>query len=288
MITLTDPELGSLELRSDPFVVASFEISSPAPRVVSRNRALMNGTKDDSQFSGARAVTLTIVLNDSVCDDVSMQSLLDQLIPYTVIRRRPIMRWSLPGSGGVEREIMLRGDSAPIVVDGPKHRAIVCQFVAPEGEITTAGPMICQTIAPAEDVELGRTYDLTFDRDYPVSSAIGDRLVTVDGNERAHWHAAIFGIVTNPYLLINGVRVEWSNNGGLDLTAGNSLVVDTREKTMYFNEDPASPRFDRVNFTDWQWPDILLRPGVNTIRFGGAALGAGASMNFCYKPTWAG
>lgn len=290
MITLTEPQLGTIELGADPFVVSSFQIGSPAVRAVARNRALANGTRDDTKFTGGRAATIAITLNDKYCgdDQVTMQELFDRLLPFTVARRRPVLSWSLPGSAGRERQMIVRGDSAPMVIEGPKHPVLAVGFVAPEGEINSAGDPICQRIDPASDVELGRTYDLTFNREYPSSAAIGDRLVTAEGNEQAHWVATIFGDNTNPYVLINGVRVEFANNGGLVLPAGTHLVIDTREKTMYLNGDPLSPRFDRANFTEWTWPDILLHPGVNTVRFGAAMLGVGAAMNFCYQPTWAG
>lgn len=289
MITLIDPDLGSLELGADPFVVQSFQISSPAVRPVIHNRALANGTRDDTKYTGARAATIAIMLNDKYCGTkVTMQSLFDRLLPYTVTRRRPVLRWSLPGSPGQERQMIVYGDSAPMMIGGPKHPVIGVSFIAPEGEINSAGDPICTVITPAADVELGRAYDRAYDRAYPSSSSIGDRLVLVDGNEQAHWIATMFGDCTNPYILVNGVRVEWISNGGLVLPAGSSLVVNTREKTMYLNGDPLSPRFNRANFTEWTWPDILLRPGTNTIRFGAGVLGAGASMNFCYQPTWAG
>lgn len=290
MITLVNDELGEITLRSDPYVVTDFQISSPAVRAVTRNRALMNGTRDDTAFTGARAVTVGITLNDKYCGDdaVAMQDLFDALLPFTVVRRRSVIRWSLPGSGGRERQMIVRGDSAPMVIAGPKHPVLSLSFVAPEGEINSAGAPICQLIEPAVDTELGRAYDLTSNRAYPTSSAVGDRLIDVDGNEQAHWTATIFGDVTNPYILINGVRVEFSRGGGLVLPAGNHLQVDTREKIVRLNSDPLSPRFDRANFTEWTWPDILLRPRNNTIRFGGAILGVGAAMNFCYQPTWAG
>lgn len=289
MITLINDELGAITLRSDPFVVVDFQISSPEVRANVRNRALMNGTRDDTRYTGARAVTVGVTLNDKYCGDdaVAMQDLFDQVMPFTVARRRSIMRWSLPGSGGRERQMIVRGDSAPMVIAGPKHPVLALAFVAPEGEINSAGPPICQKIEPAVDTELGRTYDLTFNRGYPTSSAVGDRLVVVEGNEQAHWTATIFGDVDNPYILINGVRMEF-NRGGLFLPPGNHLQIDTREKIVRLNSDPLSPRFDRANFTEWTWTDLLLRPRNNTIRFGGARLGVGAAMNFCYQPTWAG
>lgn len=290
MIFLDDPELGTVELHGDPYTVTSFQIGSPAVRAAARNRALANGTRDTTRYTGARAATVSVTLNDQFCGNgaVAMQTLFDRLMPYTVPRRRPTMRWSLPGDDTKQRQMVVRGDTAPIVIQSRRHPVLAIGFVAPEGEITSAGDPVCTLVDPALDVELGRAYDLLFNRTYPASSAIGDRLLVVDGNEQAHWTATMFGDLQNPFVLINGVRIDWASNGGLAIGPGQSLQVDTRDKTMYVNGDPLSPRFDRANFTEWNWSDILLRPGRNTIRFGAGVLGTGATMQFCYRPTWAG
>lgn len=288
MIQLIDPILGTLELRADPFVVVSLQIGPRAARVNARTRALADGTVDDTKYVGGRAATLTLRLNDRAgcADPVSMQALYDLLLPFTVPRRRPIMRWSLPGSPGVERQMTVRGDpGAAVVVAQAKHPAVVCSFVS-DGEITSP-EQECVLIDPALDVEAGRPYDLTFPRDYPASVAVGDRVVAQNGNERAHWFGTIYGPVTNPYVTVNGVQVRWDQNTGVTLIAGEYLTIDTRERTVYLNGDPAFPRYDRTNFTEWTWDDLMLEPGDNSVRFGDTAL-AGGQLQLCWSATWAG
>lgn len=285
MIVLDDDDLGELELECDPFVVASFQIGSAAVRPVMRNRALANGTFDDTRFSGSRAVTVALRLNDSRCKGQPMQDLFDRVLPYMKARRRPRMRWTLPGSTS-ERELVVRGDNAPVVIAGPKYPVLSLSFVG-ANEIMSPGEF-CQLLDPGADVELGRTYDLAFDRSYPASAVIGDRLINHAGNDDAHWVASIFGIVTNPTLKVNGITINFNVNGGLDLIAGTSVVIDTRARTIFLNGDPASPRYDKTNFTAWSWEDLLLKPGDNTVRFGGSVLGAGGSANLCWRSTWAG
>lgn len=289
MIVLDDDELGALELLDDPFTVQSFQIGSRAVRGVVRNRALANGTRDDTRFSGARAVTVGLTLNEKPCanPDVTIQDLFDRVMPYMEPWRRMRLRWTLPG-GGAERELLVRGNDAPMVIRGPKHPVLTLGFVAPEGEITTAGDPTCVLINPAGDVELGRTYNRVFNQVYPASAAIGYRNVFQAGNSRAHWTAAIYGAVTNPYLTINGVQMNFNVSGGLDLLAGNSVVIDTRERTIFLNNDPLFSRYDKTNFSAWAWDDLMLKPGDNLVRFGGSVLGVGAAVNLCWRPTWAG
>lgn len=318
MMTLTDPALGTLVLHgdnptTDPFIVASFVVGSPAVRPVVRNRALSNGSIDDTRYAAGRAVTIAIRLNEKYCGPLAgdtMQDLLDRLLPYTKASRRPVLTYTLPGSDGAPRQMVVRGESAPVQVGGAKHQAIVLSFISPDGEITTAGEPLCITLDPAGDVELGRTYPAgtvdpgnvagrtypagTVDpgnvagRTYPASQAIGDRTYINAGNDEAHWTLQIFGIVTNPFFTINGVTVNFNNNGGLAIPAGSSVIIDTREQTIRLNGLAADPRYSRTNFSAWAWSDLLLRPGQNSMRFGAAVLGAGGQARFCSLPTWAG
>jgi len=286
MITLAEPDLGLLQLLDDPFTVVSFQIGWPVARSVMRNRALANGVIDDTRFSGARAVTVGLRLNDKACGGVSMQDLFDQVMPFMVARRRPVLSWSLPGSDATVRQLTVRGADAPVVVAGPKHPVLALSFVAAEGEITSVAQQ-CANITPsAATAEPGRTYPLTFPRTYPASPGIGARLVTVGGNEVAHWVATLHGAITNPLLSVNGITINFDERGGVVLASGSTLVIDTRARTIYLNGDPSTPRYDKTNLTEWSWSDLLFDPGVNTLRFDGTSIGADASVDVCWYDTW--
>ncbi len=292
MLVLDDPQLGELELRSSPYCVVDFQIGSATPRTVMRNRALSNGAFDDTKYTGSRAITVTLMFNDvpaacSTATTPTMQELFDRILPYMNVQRRPVLRWSLPGSGA-QRQTIVRGESAPMVIARRKHPVLVLSFISADGEITSAGDPKCQAIDPAIDVEEGRAYNLTYDRDYPPSLAVGDRLVVVDGNEAAHWTLTIFGAVTEPFFKVNDITIFTDQGEGLDLPADSNIVISTRDKTIYLNGNPADSRYDRTNFTAWTWSDLMLQPGENLVRFGAQLLGPGASALLCWRPTWAG
>lgn len=286
MMTLTDPDLGVLAMRSDPFVVVSFQIGSPLDRPVGRNRALADGVYDDSRYGGQRAVTVGLTLNTRSCAGaMTSQEMFDVLLPFMHPRRRPTLAWSLPGSNEV-RQMVVRGVSAPVTVVGAKYPTVVLSFVS-AGEIVSP-EVECLTLDPSTLIEAGRTYDLTFPRVYPPSGPAGEVQLMQGGNELAHWRATIYGAVTDPFLVLNGVPVEFDENGGLDLTAGQSVVIDTRERTILLNGDPTEPRFHVVNFAEWQWDDLMLRPGINLVRFGADVVGAAGIAEICWSRTWAG
>lgn len=289
-VKLIDARLGELELRRTPFTVIGFQIGSRAPRVVRRNRALADGMIDDTRFVGGRAVTVSLMLNEDLCarPTETMQDLFDRLLPFMAARRRPRLRWTVPGSPH-ERELVVRGEDAPVIIERDKHPAIVLSFDAADGEITTPfNPETdCTLIEPAIDVETGRTYDLVFNRTYPPSAAVGDRIVVQGGNERAHWSGVIFAGTgtTDPYVRINGVTLSFTD---LVLPEGSTIVIDTRDRTMWLNGVPGDSVHQYSNFTQWAWEDLMLDAGTNSMRFGAAALGSGAVLQLCRRKTWAG
>lgn len=290
--------VGSLDLRCDPFTVVGWDISPAKVREVSRLRALADGTFDDTQYTGARAVTATIRLREQYCGEngqYTMQDLFDMLAPFTQPRRRYDWTWVLPGSrGSARRRLFVRGEGYPIAIESSKHPTVVCSWVAPDGEITSAdgGPegdgTFCQSITPSQDTEDGRTYDLTFDRVYPPSAGIGARIIHVGGNERTHWRATIYAESGNPMLVVNGTPILFTENGGLALTPGTWVTIDTRERTIYLNDDPLQSRYNRTNYFDWQWSDLMLKPGENLVRYTAETIGPNTSALFCWREVWAG
>lgn len=285
---LSDPDLGTLALGTDPYIVPTLEIGSPVVREVVRNRALADGALDDTKFLGTRAITMAIRFNDVGCNvQRSMQELIDDLTPYMSPRRRPTLTWALPGSDD-RRAAIVRGAAWPFVLEGPKAQTIALQWVVPSGEILAGGPEArrCTTIKPSGDVEAGRTYNWTPPRVYPPSEPIGSRKISNPGTANAHWTLTIFGPVTNPDFTINGIKFAADRRGGVVIAAGQTLVVDTRSRTVLLNGVAGASRYQNVNFEEWTWDDLLLRPGDNTVRFQGTALNAASAAEICYTPTY--
>lgn len=290
-LSLYDASLGTLDLGCYPYVVTSLQIGSPAVRPVARNRALADGAFDDTKYIGGRAVTATLALNNrgASCGGAAsdMQTLIDQVVPYMSPRLRPSLTYQLPGAPEA-RSMIVRGESWPVALDGPKYPTLPLQWVCPTGEIFSgaAGEQNCETIVPSADTEQGRTYDLVFDRSYPASAQIGGRIIHNTGNATAHWTLTLFGVATNPTFTINGVLVAFNRNGGLTLNIGQNVVIDTRTRTILLNGDPASSRYDRTNYDQWSWDQLRLVPGDNTVVFGGTSLGLTATAQLCWRPTW--
>lgn len=294
MMYLTDPVLGRLDLGPylaenaadddcgpEGYVVAGWTLGFPTVRVVARNRALADGTVDDTRYVGARVITVNLRLDQNRIDP---QLAVDALMPYVSPRNRPRLHWVVPGSTQ-KRSAVVRGADAPFAIAGPRAHTLVVQWVAPGGLLESSDES-CEIINPSSDTESGRTYDLTFDRVYPFSLGVGDRLIVNEGNAVADWRATIFGAATDPALIINGVPIRFDRVGGLDLTGGTSLVIDSKERTILLNGDPEQSRYDKVNFTEWSWESVRLQPGENIVRFEGNPLSEQASVQFCWRSAW--
>lgn len=285
---LREPELGTLHLGSGPYIVTSIQVGSPEVREVVRTRALADGVFDDSRYLGARAITMSIRMTDGLrCGGANMQELVDQLTPYMSPRRRPTLVWHLR-NGGL-RSAVVRGVNWGWSIDGSRAANwITPQWVVPSGEILDGAidARRCLLIKPSTDTEEGRTYDLTFPRTYPPSAPIGGRTVTNRGTAATHWTLTIYGPVEDPTFTINGVVFSADRLGGVTLAAGQTLVVSTRNRTVLFNGLANSSRYQNVNYDEWGWDELMLRPGDNTVRFDGDNLTVQSAAELCYTPAY--
>lgn len=272
---------GLTDCNAAGYVVTGWTVGFPAVRAVARGRALGDGVVDSSRYVGERSISFNIVLDTSKTDP---QTNVDKLTPYLSPRRRPRLHWTIPGST-MERSAIVRGADAPLQIAGKQLHVVTASWVAPNGVLESPDENIV-TINPSGDSEDGRTYDLTFNRTYPPSPGLGERIVTNRGNTVADWKATIFGATTNPRLIVNGVTINFNRNGGLGLAAAQLVTLDSRERTVLYNDDPIESRYDKVNFTDWSWDQVRLEPGENIVRFEADTLSPQSQVQLSYRDAY--
>ena len=286
MMYLTHPSLGQLDLDcEDGFVVTSFDIGYPVVREVSFNNALADGTTDTTTYVGSRAVTIAMRLDNTGCNGHETQDLLDRITPYVSPRIRPTLVYTVDKTStnpNHVRSLVLRGADAPFTVDAPKALTLVCQWVAAE-PFTSSLEDTCAVAILTEASEFGRYYDLSFDRDYPPSPPVGVTLFTPAGNAPMDWTGTITSSVTDPLLLVNNVPIQFS---GISLTTGQTINIDTANRTILRNNDPNDSVYGLTNFQDWNWDDIRVRPGLNAIRLEGTIYSGTPSFTLCYFDRW--
>jgi hypothetical protein len=281
---LSAPDLLDLDIDCvDGFVLVDLQVGFPAERPVVRARALADGFIDQSTFLGQRAITVTVRLDQRVSNS---QALIDRLMPFLSPRRRVFLTWSLPGSPSELRQIEMRGVDAPLIIAQPKFYTVVCQFVS-TGPFLTSADETCETVDPLGlPEEIGREYDLEFDREYIPNPPVGGFFALNNGTAPAHWRATIRAQATDPVLTVRDSQLDFSQGGGITLFTGQTLVIDTLDRTILLNDDPTESRYDRVNFEDWSWDDLLMRPGLNLFRLQGTNFNFTSQLEVCWRDTY--
>jgi len=290
MMYLTDPVLGRLDLDCvDGFVVTEFEIGWPEVREVTTPRSLSDGSVDTTTYLGKRPVTVALRYDQT---KLATQNLLDLVTPFLSPRYRPQLVWTVQQSGdgcpgpaaSVEtvRSLRVRGVDGPLVVNAPKYLSMVLQWVA-QDPYTTGLDQSCAVALITGSEEFGRTYDLDFDREYPYSPQYGVTSFTPLGNAPMDWTGTVTAEVTSPELLINDTTITFA---GLSLLPGQTINIDTQERTILRNNDPNDSIYGYTNFQDWTWDDIRLTPGENQIRLQATSYTGSPSFTLCWYDKW--
>lgn len=262
----------------DGWSLEQLQIGFPAVRPVVRNRAIGDGVFDDTFYVGARAVTITL----RMATPTATQAAIDRVMPFMSPYNRAMLTWSLAGSPTSVRTLRLRGVDAPVVIDGPSYQRLVLSFVSTESFMRGEVEHCVQLTAPPTTA---RTYDLTFDRIYQTVPPVVSTTIVNAGNAPAPWRAVINADAVNPILSINGIAIAFNQNGGVNLTGFDQLYIDSDRRSILITPFPLSSAYDRVDFYNWRWDNLLLRPGPNLIDFQIAA-GGNSVLDFCWFDTW--
>lgn len=286
MLYLEHPSLGRLDLDcADGFVVSEFTIGYPTVRDVVTNKALADGTIDTTTFVGSRAVTIALRLNNTGCNGYETQDLLDLITPYVSPRIRPTLVYTVDKTASNPnhvRSLLLRGVDAPFTVNAPKALTLVCQWVSADS-FTSSLEDTCAVAPITAADEFGRFYDLSFPRDYPFSPPVGITLFTPQGNAPMDWTGTITSTVTDPIITINNINITFS---GITLITGQTINIDTANRTILRNNDPNDSIYGFSNFQDWTWDDIRVTPGLNFIRLEAASHLNSPAFTLCYFDRW--
>lgn len=263
---LEETTLGRLDFTCVNGIIATdFEIGWPEVREVIDPRALSDGNVDTTRYLGSRAVTVSIRYNQNV---LPTQDLVDMVTPYVSPRVRPVITWSIqepPAGPNYLRSLSVRGVGAPLVIDQFKYHTMVLQWVSQDSY--TSGPTeTCAVAGLTGTDEFGREYDLSFDRDYPFSPPYGITLFNTAGNAPMDWIGTVTASITDPNLLVNDTTVQFT---GVTLLAGQTIIINTQERTILRNGNPSDSLYGLTNFAEWDWDSLRLIPGENQIRLQG-------------------
>lgn len=244
---LEDPVLGRLDLSCETgYIVREYDFSPPAMREVTYDNAFDDGTFDFTQFIGARAVTLDLVLRpteniNGTGVQFSEPMMRDRLLGYTHPSRRPRLIFSEFGDHRV-KEIDLRGSDFSAAVTKPRFNELNVSWVAPKGIITSSF-LKCET------------------QTMSVLAGVREFSLLNEGNVNAHWSLTITGEVQMPKIYMDGdesraLELEFSAN------MTDTIVVTSIDRTVRVNGVRVGYRYLSDNST---W--FTIPPGVHTMNF---------------------
>ena len=262
------------------FAIQSLDLGFPSVRAVVNDAPDVSGTLDTTALFGARTITVPLKLTRRAPSD-SLEGLRRRLKAYLAPALRSTMFVTL--DDGVERRATVRGSNFSGGLDKPNRATVVAQWVAPSGIFESSTLYTVDVLAGGSGAELGRSYDLTFDRTYPASSVIGSRAVVNAGDVDAFPMIKIYGPCTNP-VVSNMTQSKSLTFSGLTIAAGDYLEIDTRAKTIRTNSLAASSQYSKLVFPSSKW--WTLSPGSNTVRFVPSTFSSGAAMRVEWRDAW--
>lgn len=266
----------------DPFsgyVIQDMDLGSPEIRATVDNAPDANGTIDSTSYFGARTVTISMKLRPPAGG--SREAMRNRVRAFTQPSLRPIMYVTLDDN--IERRAVLRASnlSAPIKTAG--YAPLVAQWAVPYGILETSTLNTADVNPISAAAELGRAYDLTFNRAYPASPTIGAATVTASGTVEAYPLIRLYGPCTNP-AIYNDTQGKALSFTGLTINAGEFLEIDVRNKTIRMNGLATSNQYSKLVFPASRW--WTLNPGTNAVRFVPATSSGACVMRIEWRDAW--
>jgi hypothetical protein len=261
------------------FNVRDFNLGFPLVRTVIDNRPNIDGTDDRTRFFGSRVVSLDIDLVGNKF------ALLDQLAPYLNPRNRPFLVFD---DAVQPRRIRLRASEETAVITAPTNiQRVLLQWVAPDG-IAEGVTQVSAEVPASVGLAPGFTFDFGFDLVFPTASPAGRTEVISAGNTRSYPVIRLFGPCTNPRVdnredpNLAGVPKQLAFN--ITLSASQYLEIDTRERTVFFNGNPAQTRYQTLNFNVSEW--WSLAAGSNFVKYFPDSFRTGARAVMLFRPSF--
>jgi hypothetical protein len=241
---------------ADPIMCRQWDLGSPEVRITSTPRNGVDGTYEGPGFTGARTVTMDLViLGDGYG---SPYAYAERLASFTHPSRRPTLSIQRPtvDTGGDTWTMSLRGTPFSITYGQRAAAMLEMQlvFAAPEGYLL--GPLREFTSTTAAVAVIG---GFTLPITLPVAMTPGSGTnpavtFTITTSAPVAPVLAIYGPVTNPKVATSGG--DTFGFRGLSLQPGDFVVVDMQAGTAYLNGDPTSSVFHLIDFansTFWTW-----------------------------------
>ena len=239
-----------------------------------------HGTRDFTEFFGARTITIDMQIWGGWCDwQYSRREIMDKLKALCNPAVRPYLVENIDGQD--ERRILLRGDTGSMPFELPHTNKVQLSFVAPEGYWESNTEIVdVMWASQAEDLGAGRTYPRNFDYQYPATTPYGTSETYNNGN-----------LPTPPVLRVHGpfdsFEIGLLNTGkkivcpDYILGAGQWVEIDMRNRTFL---EAGVTKFEKVDWSQSEWWEML--PGVNQLNFEPTNYTEQTKLEVAYRYAW--
>jgi hypothetical protein len=269
--------------------VGKVDIGSPAVREVSNDVVDADGVADETQFIGARVLSLSGTLVASATAG-TRQEILARLQRFCDPGIRPTITIALNDDEPRVATLRPEGCAAPIERPGTCTFAAAWRIPDPRfyvGDGTGAAVWEQVTVYPPASVSQGRAYNLAFPRIYPSAwGGSGFVGVTVEGAAPTWPTHTIYGPATNPIVTITDDTGHTSvvAFNALTLAIGDYLTIETELRAVYLNGDRNADRYSTIDVTRTIWGPMY--PGANTVRFNADAFAAPAVLVTAWRSAY--
>lgn len=269
-------------LVANGYVPQSLTIGFPEVRDVSAKRPVAHGTFDFTQFHGSGSVSLVVGIASELTPLLDDQDLEDQLRAWMPPYRRTYLYYRFSQAKALRR-ILVRTSQAARSFNFVKNSfGLISMAWRSVDGVSEGVDDVTFDVSPGGTAELGRAYDLTFDRTYPASDPLGTALRFIQGTEETLPFIRIFGPCTQPRIenRTTGKKLEFISS--FSLLAGEFLDIDFKEGTVLLNGDTANSRYDKVDSSVSDWWTLI--PGNNQIRYYPLTFTVPSLATVIYKP----
>jgi hypothetical protein len=287
-ITLADPDSGySVPLMPADGVAAQvLDVNTPA-RGVTEDRVAARGAVDNTRYSSAAAVSLSLILFPGLTQTPEL--FMDSLGPLLDPGLRPVLIVS-NDQWATDRQLTLRYDSTAKPFSDPTNWPVQLSFQAPdavwESAVLTSADLptiIASTTGFEFDPSTGAVIT-SAGYVFPATSQASPSQVVSIGTTTSDWQALLYGPCTGPRLSNDTANGSLNFTTDLKLNLGDYVLVDSQTQTAYLNSDVAAPVTKFIDFpaSDW-W---LMQPGLNILRYHPQAADSGAQAQLNFRAAW--
>jgi hypothetical protein len=282
--TLTGPD-GTVVTFNDPSDANNIGVLSEitgfdSPEVIESadNLVQMDGGIHGDFFYGRRPITMSgkiIGFADTTARNMNMTKLMQAT---NAMRSNATLTWT-PDGGGAQQFVALRRQQ-PLKISGAWVKDFQISLVAADPRVYSA-TLHSQTVnASGTGGSGGFSFPMTFNLGFGAAVVTGQTFVTNSGSTESWPIYTITGPGTNPS--IYNATTNKTLAFIYSLNAGETLVVDTLNRTVFLNG--TASRYSALDFTNSKWGGLV--PGVNDVRLQFFSFGTGASIRVDWRDAW--